>query len=138
MSNVFTTTIRFNLDHEEDRSALAWLQKMDRQEYKSYSRAVIAAINDHFSRQERLASDPYLETREKEDAFLLRIEEAVGRGLSSAGTLVRVLQEMQGASAQNAVETATNPQLSASVFTPAFEADTAEDIEAALDFVDGF
>ena len=138
MSNVFTTTIRFNLDHEEDRSALACLQKMDRQEYKSYSRAVIAAINDHFSRQERLAADPYLETREKEDAFLLRIEEAVGRGLSSAGTLAQVLQNMQGASARNAAENATNPQLSASVFTPVFEPDTAEDMEAALDFVDGF
>ena len=138
MNNVFTTTIRFNLDREEDRSALAWLQKMDRQEYKSYSRAVIAAINDHFSRQERLAADPYLETREKEDAFLSRIEEAVGRGLSSAATLVRILQEAQGTSARNTVESATNPQLSASFFTPVFEPATAEDMETALDFVDGF
>ncbi len=48
MSGVFTTTLRFNLEREEDRAALEWLQTMDRNEYKSYSRAVIAAVNDFF------------------------------------------------------------------------------------------
>ena len=43
---------------------------MDRKEYKSYSRAVVAALNDYFDRKEKLEEDPYLETREKEDAFL--------------------------------------------------------------------
>jgi hypothetical protein len=43
---------------------------LDRKRYKSYSRAVVAAVNDYFDRHERLAVDPYLETREKEDAFL--------------------------------------------------------------------
>lgn len=57
---------------------------MDRKKYKSYSRAVIAAINDHFSREERCASDPFLESREKEDAFLQKILDTIQEGLQSA------------------------------------------------------
>ena len=63
------TNIRLNLNKPEDRQAWEYLQSMDRKKYKSYSRAVVAAINDHFSREERCASDPFLESREKEDAF---------------------------------------------------------------------
>ena len=57
---------------------------MDRTRYKSYSRAVVAALNDFFDRQERLSNDPYLETRAKEDAFLQRVLDTVERGLRSA------------------------------------------------------
>ena len=67
---IINTNIRLNLNRPEDRRAWEYLQRLDRKKYKSYSRAVVAAVNDHFSRQERLAADPYLETREKEDAFL--------------------------------------------------------------------
>ena len=67
------TNIRLNLNKPEDRQAWEYLQNMDRKKYKSYSRAVVAAINDHFSREERCASDPFLESREKEDAFLQKI-----------------------------------------------------------------
>ena len=42
---------------------------MDREKYKSYTRAVVVALNDYFSREYRNEADPYLETREKEDAF---------------------------------------------------------------------
>ena len=64
------TNIRLNLANEDDRRAWVYLQNLDRKRYKSYSRAVVAALNDYFGRQEQLADDPYLETREKEDAFL--------------------------------------------------------------------
>ena len=46
------------------------LRQMDRKRYKSYSAATVAAINDHFSRQARLADNPFLETRERQDAFI--------------------------------------------------------------------
>ena len=70
---IINTNIRLNLNRPEDRRAWEYLQCLDRKKYKSYSRAVVAAINDHFSREERLAADPYLETREKEDAFLEKV-----------------------------------------------------------------
>lgn len=100
MSDIFTTTIRLNLTKDGDRRAWMYLQKMDRERYKSYSHAVATAINDYFSRQARLASDPYLETREKEDAFLQRVQDAVARGMqtsnaNSLGNLAALLQSVQ-------------------------------------------
>ena len=132
MSNIFTTTVRFNLDKEEDRSALARLQTLNKSEYRSYSRAIIAAVNDHFSRRERLAADPYLETREKEDAFLLRIQQAVEQGLASASTLSRLFGGTQCVPPQNPTV------IPAESDVPALAEDVSEDMEASLDFVDGF
>ena len=82
--NIVNTNLRLNLDNAEDRRAWERLQRMDRTRYKSYSRAVVAALNEFFDRQERLANDPYLETREKEEAFLQRVLDTVERGLRSA------------------------------------------------------
>ncbi|MCX4325506.1 MAG: hypothetical protein OSJ59_21520, partial [Lachnospiraceae bacterium] len=72
---IVSTNIRFNLEKEMDRTAWEHLQQRDKREYRSYSKAVIAAVNDYFERRGRLVSDPYLETREKEDAFLQRVLE---------------------------------------------------------------
>ena len=89
--NIVTTNLRLNLDNAEDRRAWERLRSMDRTRYKSYSRAVVAALNDFFDRQERLSNDPYLETREKEDAFLKRVLDMVERGLRSAPTRPQTL-----------------------------------------------
>ena len=117
------TNIRLNLARAEDRRAWMYLQSMDRTKYKSYSRAVVAALNDFFSRQERLADDPYLETREKEDAFLLRVQEAIERGLQNANHVPAFPSAQIGASA------------------PAFIRENAgaadEDLDAAMDFING-
>ena len=71
------TNIRLNLANEADRMAWEYLQGMDRKEFRSYSRAVVAALNDFFSRKERLAEDPFLETRERQNAFLNEVKDAV-------------------------------------------------------------
>ena len=42
-------------------------------EFKSQNEFVICAINDYYERHLRKKRDPYLETREKEDAFVERI-----------------------------------------------------------------
>ena len=89
--NIVNTNLRLNLDNAEDRRAWERLQGMDRTRYKSYSRAVVAALNDFFDRQERLANDPYLETREKEEAFLQRVLDTVERGLRSAPTRLQTV-----------------------------------------------
>ena len=99
MSNIFTTTLRLNLDNEDDRRAWEYLRGMDRTRYRSYSSAIVTAINDHFSRQERLADDPFLETRERQDAFLREIIDTIreslrtsGAGLGSLGALLQGVQ----------------------------------------------
>ena len=77
MKQIYTTTLRLNLADEDDRRAYEHLQQMDKKQYRSYSKAIVTAINDHFERQARLASDPYLETREKDDAFLGLIQRII-------------------------------------------------------------
>ena len=101
MSRLFTTTLRLNLDREDDRQALEYLRSAD--EYSSYSRAVVAAVNEHFSRREKMKEDPYLETREKEDAFLRRVQETIEKSLTAAPTvrLAQLFQSMQTESAQS-------------------------------------
>ena len=84
MKQIFTTTLRLNLADEDDRRAYEHLQRMDKKQYRSYSKAIVTAVNDHFERQARLESDPYLETRAKEDAFLRRVMEAIEQGLRFA------------------------------------------------------
>lgn len=85
---IINTKIRLNLLDEKDRQAWEYLQSMDRKKYKSYTKAVVTALNDHFSRQEKLLDDPFLESRQKEDEFLRRIEEAVERGAKQSMPLV--------------------------------------------------
>ena len=127
MSGIFTATLRFHLDREEDRAALAYLRGAGRAIYGSYSKAVVAAVNDHFARLERLNVDPYLETREKEDVFLRRIEETIQRSLqsSSALNLNGLAALLQGAAPPGGESTsASNPEHS-------------EDLDAATDFIAG-
>ena len=83
MKQIYTTTLRLNLADEDDRRAYEHLQQMDKKQYRSYSKAIVTAINDHFERQARLASDPYLETREKDDAFLGLIQKIIEKPYST-------------------------------------------------------
>ena len=77
MKRIVNTNIRFDRGREEDRQAYEYLRNMDRTKYKSYTRAVVAALNDFFSRQERIQADLFLETREKEDHFLRQVRDTV-------------------------------------------------------------
>ena len=93
------TNIRLNLANEDDRRAWEYLQTMDRKKFRSYSRAVVAALNDFFSRKERLAADPFLETRERQEAFLSEVKDAVldclreqQSGLAGFAALLRGIQ----------------------------------------------
>ena len=126
---IVSTNIRFNLEKESDRMAWEYLQQRDKRQHRSYSKAVIAAVNDYFERRGRMDTDPYLETREKEDAFLLRVLETIRAGLiqsapiNATDTLLRLLQGVQPQPAQ--VEDAS-------------QEDQREADDMALDFVDGF
>lgn len=118
MKQIYTTTLRLNLSDEDDRRTFEYLQRMDKKKYRSYSKAIVTAINEHFERQERLAADPYLETREKEDAFLKRVTETIEKGLqlSSVG---------MSQFAQHIVPTTSSNS-------------DNEELSAALDFADSF
>lgn len=122
MKNLFTTTLRINLNKLEGRKAWEHLQNRDRVKYRSYSDAVIAAVNGYFDREAKLAADPYLETREKEDVFLRQVLDTIKEGLKESGTgslgaLVALLQSEQPAQAS-----VTDPMEN-------------EDLDKAMDFI---
>lgn len=118
------TNIRLNLAREADSKAWEYLRNMDRKKYKSYSRAIVTAVNDYFDRQERMKKDHYLETREKEDAFLDKVMTTIEQGLkasSSNNTIANLLQLLNAE--QPKTELADN---------------TDEYADTALDFADSF
>ena len=53
------------------------LSKEVKEDFRSQNEFVIAAINDYYARHLATKQDPYLESREKEDAFIKGIVEAV-------------------------------------------------------------
>ena len=97
MKRIINTNIRFDLKREDDRQAYEYLRRVDRKQFKSYTRAVVAALNDFFSWQEKRQVDPYLETREKEDRFLRQVLDTISEGIRhnmsrfQAGTIAPTL-----------------------------------------------
>ena len=125
MKEIVNTNIRLNLNRPDDRRAWEYLQNLDRKKYKSYSRAVVAAVNDYFARQERLAADPYLETREKEDAFLGKVLDTIREGIQASGglTLTGLASLLQA-------------QGSTPAPPPEQKAMSDEDLDTVMDFID--
>ena len=122
MKRIFTTTLRLDMNDEEDRRAWSHLQQLDKKQHRSYSKAIVTAINDYFGRQERLANDPYLETREKENDFLQQIMDTITLALRFVPTPMpsTVAAQFLGTSQQ----TAQSP--------------SEDDLSTALDFADSF
>ncbi|MBQ9347388.1 MAG: hypothetical protein IJT94_08645 [Oscillibacter sp.] len=129
---IINTNIRLNLDKDEDRRAWERLQRLDRSRYKSYSRAVVAALNDFFDRQERMETDSYLETREKENAFLQKVLDTIERGLRFAGG--PDCQEHENTAELNTASAAfhAEPECAES------DKERRETEESLLDFIDSF
>ena len=118
MSKLFNTTLRIDLSDPEGLKAWTYLVNRDKSRYRSYSDAIIAAVNGYFDREARLADDPYLETREKEDAFLQRVLETVEHGAQAnplAG-LAALLKTATPAQDNTAIE---------------------NDLDMAMDFING-
>ncbi len=70
--------IRFNMDKADDVQAWELLHsERVGQMFKSQNSFVVAAILDYYNRCIAVTDDPYLETREKEDAFADRISTMV-------------------------------------------------------------
>ena len=142
---IINTNIRLNLCEEQDRQAWEYLQTMDRQKYKSYTKAVVAALNDYFAREYRNEEDPYLETREKEDAFLERVETAICDGVKESVpmAMAKNLFEMITPFVKESVGESRSSGRSE---VRSDERDTGnamdwgqeDDIDAALEFADSF
>ena len=124
-NKIINTNIRFNLTKADDRRAWEYLQSMDRSKHKSYSRAVISAINEYFEREQKLDDNSFLETQEKEDRFMQKILDTINQGLqkySASGGLASLIK-LISANQEPPIRNSQN---------------TDEDNTAALDFADSF
>lgn len=66
--------VRFNTNSESAMQAWSLLHSDEvKNGFKSQNEFIICAINDYYERYVQKKDDPYLETREKEDAFVERI-----------------------------------------------------------------
>ncbi|MBU5481152.1 hypothetical protein [Blautia sp. MSJ-19] len=142
---IINTNIRLNLCDEQDRKAWEYLQTMDRQKYKSYTKAVVAALNDYFAREYQNEEDPYLETREKEDAFLERVEKAIRDGVKESVpmAMAKNLFEMLAPFVKESAGEKALPDLikekASEQHTEAMtDWEQEADLDAALDFADSF
>lgn len=137
---IINTNIRLNLLDEADRQAWEYLQTMNRKKYKSYTRAVVAAVNDYFGREYEKEEDPYLETREKEDAFLRQVQNAIKEGVKEsvpmllAKNLMELLHPYMNGVGQPFVQ-----EKEETVFAvDSMDREQEENADAALDFADNF
>ena len=94
MRRIINTNIRLDLSRTDDRQAYDYLLHMDRRQFKSYTRAVVAALNDFFSRQEKMQVDPYLETRDKEDRFLRQVLDTISEGILQNMSQIQTMAPM--------------------------------------------
>ena len=127
--NTYSVAVSFDLDRAEDRAALTWLSQCRRAGFKTNSAAVVAAINEYRDRRDRLAADPYLETREKEDAFLRRVLDTIRQGMeeSAAGSVNGLFRLFQAAQTNDGMNAGTGSKQNA---------EDLESISMALDFAD--
>lgn len=89
---IINTNIRLNMSKEDDKRAWQHLRNLDKNQYKSYTRAVVAAVNYYFDRLEALEDDPYLETRQKEDEFMKRILDTIKSGMKPLAAFIGLIQ----------------------------------------------
>ena len=75
--NIRNRNVRFYEEKEADRQAWEILHSEAVRAFPSQNDFIIQAINDFYDRHLAISDDPYLETREKEDAFADRIVEKV-------------------------------------------------------------
>ena len=98
--NIKALCLRFDLADEDERRAYELLQNRDKVEFGSYTELVSRAVNEFFHRRLRLKDDPYFETREKEDAFIARVLDAVRHSAPS----LPASQEAEAAEQEENVE----------------------------------
>ncbi len=101
--------VRFNRNSESAMQAWSLLHSDEvEKEFKSQNEFVICAINDYYERHLRKKRDPYLETREKEDAFVERIVSQVAeKTLANLSTLAGMYLMQQQAVLTAGFQTAT-------------------------------
>ena len=117
LSNIRSTNLRFNLDKPLYEKAWTYLQNMDKAEFKSYNHAIALSVAEYFERYYKKESDPYFETREREERFIEQIvtatEKAIEKALPSFLTacLTGIVQPYKQIEATEPIKEETNDEV---------------------------
>ena len=131
MPTIRATSLRLNLDKPEHRQAWNYLQTLDNTEFKSYTSAIVTAVNDYFGRYFCRKDDPYLETREREEKFVAEIVAAVERSAEKA------LPSFLAACIAEILNSSGNFSVPAQNFAPAEKSENDDISDVDLDFIGG-
>ncbi|MBP3856546.1 MAG: adenylate cyclase [Ruminiclostridium sp.] len=131
MPTIRATSLRLNLDKPEHKQAWEYLQALGGTEFKSYTSAIVAAVNDYFGRYFRRKDDPYLETREREEKFVAEIVAAVERSAEKA------LPSFLAACIAEILNSSGNFSVPAQNFAPAEKSENDDISDVDLDFIGG-
>ena len=107
------------------------MQALDNTEFKSYTSAIVTAVNDYFGRYYRRKDDPYLETREREEKFVAEIVAAVERSAEKA------LPAFLAACIAKILNNSGNFSVPAQNFAPAEKSENDDISDVDLDFIGG-
>ena len=131
MPTIRATSLRLNLDKPEHKQAWEYLQALDDTEFKSYTSAIVTAVNDYFGRYFRRKNDPYLETREREEKFVAEIVAAVERSAEKA------LPSFLAACIAEILNSSGNFSVPAQNFAPAEKSENDDISDVDLNFIGG-
>ena len=125
--------VRFNTNSESAMQAWSLLHSDEVENgFKSQNEFIICAINDYYERHVQKKADPYLETREKEDAFVERIiSQVTEKILTNLPTLAGMYMMQQQAILTAGLQNAGMPMMN---FTA--DATNANMMEAGAQKVD--
>ena len=116
---IINTNVRFNLAREEDRRAYEHLCRMDRKKYRSYSRAVVTAVNAYFEWEQESAVPDRVD-----ELLLQRIQR-----LMEQNTII-ILDALQTRNITLGIDPEAIPMN--------VSESTEQNGQTALDFLDGF
>ena len=126
--NIRNRNVRFYEEKEADRRAWEILHSEAVRAFPSQNDFIIQAINDFYDRHLAISDDPYLETREKEDAFADRIMEKVEQKvLGNLSQLIGIYLLQQNILATGNDARAENYLKENGIYTSILTTDTAED-----------
>ncbi len=131
MPTIRATSLRLNLEKPEHKQAWEYLQRIDETEFKSYTSAIVTAVNEYFGRYFRRKDDPYLETREREEKFVAEIVSAVERSAEKA------LPSFLAACIAEILNSNGNFNVPAQNFAPAEKVENDDISDVDLDFIGG-
>ena len=135
---IISTTLRLDTNTPEGWKAYAFLHNSrNEKKCRSYSELITDLLSACYDREMQKQCDPYLETREKEDAFVNWVKKIITDAIRDAGAQ-GILNFVQLIQKSGTVNPAIDPVPAASDHPSKLEDHTRESFDLSMDFINGW